>query len=72
MDSMKELEKQAERLLGELTELRRNNRLLAARVKKLEKVAEGSSSFESRVRERSEVKRRLEHLVHRLETLDSD
>ncbi|MCH7666903.1 MAG: hypothetical protein IH936_13370 [Acidobacteria bacterium] len=72
MDSMKELEKQAERLLGELTELRRNNRLLAARVKKLEKVAEGSSSSESRARERSEVKRRLEHLVHRLETLDSD
>ena len=72
MDSMKELEKQAERLLGELTELRRKNRLLAARVKKLEKVTEGSSSSESRAWERSEVKRRLEHLVHRLETLDSD
>jgi len=72
MDSMKELEKQAERLLGELTELRRNNRLLAARVKKLEKVAEGSSSSESLARERTEVQRRVEHLVQRLEKLDSE
>lgn len=72
MDSMKELEKQAERLLGELTELRRNNRLLAARVKKLEKVAEGSSSYESLARERTEVQRRVEHLVQRLEKLDSE
>jgi len=72
MDSMKELEKQAERLLGELTELRRTNRLLAARVKKLEKVTQGSGSSESLARERTEVQRRVEHLVQRLETLDSE
>ncbi len=72
MDSMRELEKQAERLLGELTELRRKNRLLAARVKKLEKVAQGSGSSEELARGRSEVRRRVEHLVHRLETLDSE
>ena len=72
MDSMKELEKQSERLLGELTELRRKNRLLAARVKKLEKVTRGASSSKEVDRERSEIKRRVEHLVHRLETLDSE
>jgi len=72
MDSMKELEKQAERLLGELTELRRTNRLLAARVKKLEKITQGSSSSEEFARERSEIRRRVERLVHRLETLDSE
>ncbi len=72
MDSMKELEKQAERLLGELTGLRRKNRLLAARVKKLEKMTQGSGGSEELARDRSEFERRLQLLVHRLETLDSD
>ena len=71
MDSMKELEKQATRLLGELHELRRNNRLLTARVKKLEKVSQDSVGLEEFGHERSELKRRVEHLVHRLEELDS-
>lgn len=71
MDSMKELEKQADRLLGELTELRRKNRLLTARVKKLEKQSH-SSSTEGLGQKGSEVKRRVEHLVHRLEKLDSE
>lgn len=72
MDSMTELEKQAERLLGELTELRRTNRLLAARVKKLEKIPQDSRNSESLARERSEVRHRVERLVRRLETLDSE
>jgi chromosome segregation ATPase len=80
MDSMKELEKQAERLLGELTELRRRNRLLTGRVKKLEKTgtvlkdskssktSEDSGGFGQR---RAELKRRVERLVTRLEKLDA-
>lgn len=72
MDSMKELEKQTEQLLGELTELRRKNRILAARVKKLEKAGGDSQSSEDLVRDRAEVKRRVERLVNRLEKLDSD
>ncbi|MCP4203513.1 MAG: hypothetical protein GY769_16465 [bacterium] len=75
---MKELEKQAERLLGELTELRRKNRVLAARVKKLEKASadlensRSSESSEGLVKERAEVKRRVQRLVTRLEKLDTD
>lgn len=75
MDSMKELEKQAESLLGELKELRRKNRILTARVKKLEKTGDDSKSSEGSdglVRERAEVKRRVERLVAQLEKLDSD
>ncbi len=78
MDSMKELEKQAEQVLGELTELRRRNRVLAARVKKLEKASadledsRSSESSEGLVQERAEVKRRVQRLVTRLEKLDSD
>lgn len=74
MDSMKELEKQAERLLGELKEVRRKNRILSARVKKLEKAGADSNrpeGSEDLVRERAEVKRRVERLVTRLEKLDS-
>ncbi len=69
MDSMKELERQVEKLLGELTELRRKNRNLAARVKKLEtgqKSAGGSAGLE---RERAEIKRRVERLADRLQAL---
>lgn len=72
MDSMKELENQAERLLAELTELRRTNRILAARVKRLEKAGADSGDSRRLGRERAEVKRRVKRLVTRLEKLESD
>ena len=68
MKAMQELEKQAERLLGELTELRRTNRNLAARVKKLEKSARAA---EPKL-DRAELRRRLERLIERLEALAGD
>lgn len=69
MDSMKELEKQVERLLGEVTDLRRNNRLLVARAKKLEKAQrDGATSLQSS----SDLRHRVERLVRRLEELSQD
>lgn len=72
MDPMKELERQVERLLGELTDLRRTNRLLAGRVKKLEKAARDSGGAEGLARERDEIRRRVSGLVERLAQLDNE
>ncbi|MFQ5527735.1 MAG: hypothetical protein ACE5GX_15935 [Thermoanaerobaculia bacterium] len=72
MDAMKELEKQVERLLGELSEARRTNRNLAARVKKLEKASGSAGDSKKLERERVELKRRVERLVERLETLANE
>ena len=72
MDGMNELEKLTERLLGELAELRRSNRSLGARVKKLEKAKREGSQDPALERKQAELKRRLQGLVERLEALDSD
>jgi hypothetical protein len=71
MDSMKELEKQAERLLAALIELRRKNRLLSGRVNRLEKAAKAAGSSEARLPERAELARRVKALIQRLEKLDA-
>lgn len=72
MDSMNELEKLADRLLGERTDLQRKNRNLTARVKKLEKLGQVSGDTEKLERERDELKRRVERLVERLESLAAE
>jgi len=72
MDSMKELERQVGLLLGELADLRRTNRLLAGRVKKLEKAARDSSGAEGLARERDELRRRVSGLVEHLAQLENE
>lgn len=69
MDSLKELEKQVERLLGEHAELKRKNRNLAARVKKLEKAGPAGADAQKLSKERDELRRRVTRLVTRLESL---
>lgn len=71
MDSMKELEKQADRLLAELVDVRRKNRLLTGRVNRLEKAARARDESGAPLPEKAEVVRRLRRLVERLERLDS-
>jgi len=69
MDWLTELETQVARLLGELTEIRRTNRNLSARVKKLEKAERASDGGRKLEQERAEVRRRVERLASRLEAL---
>lgn len=71
MDSMKELEKQADRLLAELVDVRRKNRLLTGRVNRLEKAVRARDESGAPLPEKAEVVRRLRRLVERLERLDS-
>lgn len=70
MDSMKELERQSERLLAELIDLRRQNRLLKGRVKRLEKATEASKTSPLEEPERAELSRRVKRLIARLEQLE--
>lgn len=72
MDSMKELERQSERLLAELVDLRRQNRLLKGRVKRLEKATEASETSPLEEPERAELSRRVKRLIARLEQLEEE
>lgn len=72
MDSMKELERQVEKLLGELAEVRRKNRNLSARVKKLESEGRASAGSGNVGRERAEIRRRVERLADRLAALAAE
>jgi 50S ribosomal subunit-associated GTPase HflX len=72
MEFMKELEEKISQVATELAELRKKNRTLVAKVKRLERQAKESSAEgegDDWSRERDEVKRRVSQLATTLESL---
>lgn len=71
MDWAGRLEQKADELVAELKALRRTNRNLAARVRKLEKEAEVGVAADWKA-DRADLERRVARLVSKLEELAED